>query len=104
MSIWFRTSPWSLMFALLRSSSRGRPRAHLPRPLRGRPSSTRRATLRAAAVRARDHLEQVAVGVGEVHAAPAVVVVDLPGVRAAGIGPVRDMALEGAAMDLLEVA
>src|SRR5215813_13444570 len=45
-----------------------------------------------AAIRAGDDLHQVAVGVGEIDAASAVIVVDLPRPGPAGIGPVRHAA------------
>src|SRR6185437_16351944 len=54
-----------------------------------------------AAVRTGDDLEQVPVGIGEVHAPSAVVVVDLPGTRLHRIGPVIEALLADAAVDLV---
>src|SRR5215211_3272232 len=57
----------------------------------------------AAAVRTGDDLEEVPVGVVEVHPAPAVVAVDPPGLRLPGVGPVVDAALEHPAEDGVEL-
>src|SRR5689334_21445902 len=57
----------------------------------------------AAAVRTGADLEVVPGGVGEVHAAPAVVMVDLAGALRSGIGPVRQLPLADPAEDLVEL-
>ena len=54
--------------------------------------------------RARDDLEQVSVGVGEVHASSAVVAVDLAGLGLRGIRPVVDAALHDPPEDRVELA
>src|SRR5262245_52952990 len=57
----------------------------------------------ATAVRASQKLEQVAVGILEVHAAPAVIVVDLAAPGLAGVGPVVELSGADAAEDVVEV-
>src|SRR5262249_22686306 len=58
---------------------------------------------RAAAVRASDHLEEVAVRILEVHAAAAVVAIDLAGPALHRVGPVLEAALSDAAVHVVEV-
>src|SRR5262249_5194386 len=60
-------------------------------------------SLRAAAVRAREDLEQMAVWILEVHAAPAIAPVDLAGAALAGVGPVLEPPLANPAEDLVEI-
>lgn len=59
--------------------------------------------LYAAAVRAGDDLEEMAIGVFEVNPAAAVVAVDFPGAVLAGVGRVLQPSLADAAEDLIEV-
>src|SRR5262249_30052855 len=62
-----------------------------------------RRRLGSAAVRTREDLEQVAVGVAEVQAAASVVTIDLAAPRAARVGPIFDAALADASEDRVEV-
>src|SRR5262249_31292033 len=81
-----------------------RPRLHSPPPPVCRPAAEGGGGSPAGAVGARDHLEQVAVGVLEVDAAAAVVAVDLAGAALHRVGPVLEAALADAAVDVVEVA
>jgi hypothetical protein len=57
----------------------------------------------AASVRARDHFQAMAVGVGEIDPAAAIVVIDLAGSAAHRIGPMVETSLADAAENSVEI-